>query len=143
MKFTIFFATLTLACGVAVQGVERGDTMRNLARSLIAEYEDFWKSVPKVVWSSSYLERSALSAATTVAQKTKKESVASGGRQTTGATMCATALPKRRYTSTELPSWTLTIPLQSTRLYKRIHSVSCIQAKRSSTASLDRSSTRN
>ncbi|KAH6889012.1 hypothetical protein BKA70DRAFT_1442627 [Coprinopsis sp. MPI-PUGE-AT-0042] len=40
MKFTIVFAALALATGAAAQ-VDRQDAMRNLARSLIAEYEDF------------------------------------------------------------------------------------------------------
>ncbi|KAH6901276.1 hypothetical protein BKA70DRAFT_1436321 [Coprinopsis sp. MPI-PUGE-AT-0042] len=41
MKFTIVFAALALASGVAAQAIDRQDAMRNLARSLIAEYEDF------------------------------------------------------------------------------------------------------
>jgi hypothetical protein len=40
MKFTIVLAALALAGGVAAQGIDREDAMRNLARSLIAEYED-------------------------------------------------------------------------------------------------------
>ncbi|KAH6910606.1 hypothetical protein BKA70DRAFT_1424263 [Coprinopsis sp. MPI-PUGE-AT-0042] len=40
MKFTIIVAALALATGAAAQ-VDRQDAMRNLARSLIAEYEDF------------------------------------------------------------------------------------------------------
>jgi hypothetical protein len=40
MKFTAIFAALALAAGAAAQA-DRQDNMRNLARSLIAEYEDF------------------------------------------------------------------------------------------------------
>ncbi|KAH6904425.1 hypothetical protein BKA70DRAFT_1432177 [Coprinopsis sp. MPI-PUGE-AT-0042] len=39
MKFTIVFAALALVSGVVA--ADRQDAMRNLARSLIAEYEDF------------------------------------------------------------------------------------------------------
>jgi hypothetical protein len=41
MKFTIVALALSLATGIAAQGVDRQEAMRNLARSLIAEYEDF------------------------------------------------------------------------------------------------------
>jgi hypothetical protein len=41
MKFSIIAVALALASGVAAQGIDRQDAMRNLARSLIAEYEDF------------------------------------------------------------------------------------------------------
>ncbi|KAH6908309.1 hypothetical protein BKA70DRAFT_1426885 [Coprinopsis sp. MPI-PUGE-AT-0042] len=41
MKFAIIFGALALTSGIAAQGYGRQDEMRNLARSLIAEYEDF------------------------------------------------------------------------------------------------------
>ncbi|KAH6900937.1 hypothetical protein BKA70DRAFT_1230689 [Coprinopsis sp. MPI-PUGE-AT-0042] len=41
MKFTIVAIALALTSGVAAQGYDRQEAMRNLARSLIAEYEDF------------------------------------------------------------------------------------------------------
>ncbi|KAH6917695.1 hypothetical protein BKA70DRAFT_1215889 [Coprinopsis sp. MPI-PUGE-AT-0042] len=46
MKFTIVAAAslALLSTGVAAQGVDRQDTMRNLARSLIEEYEDLLES---------------------------------------------------------------------------------------------------
>ncbi|KAH6909657.1 hypothetical protein BKA70DRAFT_1276789 [Coprinopsis sp. MPI-PUGE-AT-0042] len=40
MKFTIVAVALACASQVAAQGYDRQDTMRNLARSLIEEYED-------------------------------------------------------------------------------------------------------
>jgi hypothetical protein len=41
MKFTFVIAALALASGAAAQLADRQNAMRNLARSLIAEYEDF------------------------------------------------------------------------------------------------------
>ncbi|KAH6903427.1 hypothetical protein BKA70DRAFT_1227759 [Coprinopsis sp. MPI-PUGE-AT-0042] len=41
MKLTIVFAALALACGVTAQGFDREDSMREFARSLIEEYDDF------------------------------------------------------------------------------------------------------